>query len=194
LFRSPSLASYWRGALGEEHYALLSDALAETQILDNRPVPPQAEISGFRWRGEPIRDWRAICDGTQKERRFVLKPSGFSPLAWGSRGVKIGHDMSQEEWAGAVGEALRSFDSSPYVLQPFFDTSVIGVKYCGEPDDRHPELVEGREMQARVRLCPYYFVADGRTELGGVLATACPKDKKLIHGMVDAVMAPCIEY
>ena len=46
-------------------------------------------------------------------------------------------------------------------------------------------------MQARVRLCPYYFVIDDRAELGGVLATACPKDKKIIHGMVDAVMSPC---
>lgn len=185
LFRSSALTSYWRAALGEEHHELLGEALSETHILDNRPVPPQAEISGFRWRGEPIRDWRAICDGTQKERRFVIKPSGFSPLAWGSRGVKIGHDMSQEEWTVAVSDALGSFNSSPYVLQPFLDTSVIGVKDCSEPGS------ETREMQARVHLCPYYFVADGRAELGGVLATACPKDKKLIHGMVDAVMAPC---
>jgi hypothetical protein len=50
-------------------------------------------------------------------------------------------------------------------------------------------------MQGRVRLCPYYFVSgDGdaaRTELCGVLATICPADKKIIHGMEDAIMAPC---
>jgi len=50
-------------------------------------------------------------------------------------------------------------------------------------------------MAARVRLCPYYFVhgeGDGaRTTLGGVLATACPADKKIIHGMSDAVLVPC---
>jgi hypothetical protein len=32
---------------------------------------------------------------------------------------------------------------------------------------------------------------DGQAELGGVLATICPKDKKIIHGMRDAVMTPC---
>jgi hypothetical protein len=46
-----------------------------------------------------------------------------------------------------------------------------------------------------VRLCPYYFVVgDGdaaRARLGGVLATVCPADKKIIHGMQDAVLAPC---
>ena len=26
---------------------------------------------------------------------------------------------------------------------------------------------------------------------GGILATVCPADKKLLHGMPDAVMAPC---
>ena len=50
-------------------------------------------------------------------------------------------------------------------------------------------------MPGRVRLCPYYFVAgDGdaaRPKLGGVLATIVPSDKKIVHGMKDAVLAPC---
>lgn len=187
LFHHAALKDHWIGALGEERYQLLKDTLAETHIVDNRPVPPHAEISGFNWRGGPIRDWHAICEGTQKERRIVMKPSGFSPLAWGSRGVKIGHDMSHEDWTAAVDDALGSFNSTPYVLQHFQDTALIGVKYSSESD------AEAREMQARVRLCPYYFVTDGRAEMGGVLATACPKDKKLIHGMVDAVIAPCCQ-
>jgi hypothetical protein len=45
-------------------------------------------------------------------------------------------------------------------------------------------------MTGRVRLCPYYFVAAGRVELAGVLATICPADKKLIHGMQDAILVP----
>lgn len=187
LIHHGALAEYWRGALGEEQFGLLRQTIVETHIMDNRPVPPHAQIAGFTWRGGPIRDWRSICDGTQKERRFVLKPSGFSPLAWGSRGVKVGQDMSAEDWGAAVDEALASFDRSPYVIQSFRDTALIGVKYQDEAAG------EMREMQARVRLCPYYFAIDGRAELGGVLATACPKDKKLIHGMVDAVMAPCRE-
>jgi hypothetical protein len=185
LFHHSSLKRYWIDALGVETYELLKSTLAETYIVDNRPVPPHAHISGFEWNGSPVRDWRAICEGTQKERRLVLKPSGFSPLAWGSRGVKIGHDMSQEDWCTAVDDALTSFDSTPYVLQHFQDTALIGVEYSKEPEG------EVREMRARVRLCPYYFVSNGRAEMGGVLATSCPKDKKLIHGMVDAIISPC---
>ena len=30
-----------------------------------------------------------------------------------------------------------------------------------------------------------------RAQLGGILATLCPADKKIIHGMKDAVFAPC---
>jgi hypothetical protein len=29
--------------------------------------------------------------------------------------------------------------------------------------------------------------------LGGILATVCSADKKIIHGMEDAIMAPCVE-
>ena len=42
---------------------------------------------------------------SQKDRRLVLKVSGFSELAWGSRGVTIGHDVSSEEWRRLVAEA-----------------------------------------------------------------------------------------
>ena len=46
-------------------------------------------------------------------------------------------------------------------------------------------------MLGRTRLSPYYFVNGGEAKLGGILATVCPLDKKLIHGMRDAVMVPC---
>jgi len=185
LLHSEALADTWRSSIGEEDYALLRRTVSPTWIVDSRPVPPHAEMSGFRWHGRPIRDWREIAAGTQKERRLVLKPSGFSPLAWGSRGVRVGHDMSREEWAGAVEYALASFDTSPHVLQSFRDGSIIGVDYYDESEGGI------REMDARVRLCPYYFVTGDQAELRGVLATACPKQKKLIHGMSDAVMMPC---
>ena len=40
-------------------------------------------------------------------------------------------------------------------------------------------------------MSPYYFIVGDKAELGGVLATLCPSNKKIIHGMVDAIMAPC---
>lgn len=185
LLHSEFLQDYWAGAMGESDFGLLKRAIAPTYIMDNRPVPPHARVSGFEFRGKPIRDWRELRQGTQKERQLVLKPSGFSPLAWGSRGVKIGHDMPADEWAAAVEEALDDFKSMPWVLQPFSDTQLIGVNYYNETSGG----IE--QMQARVRLCPYYFAAEDGVKLGGVLATAVPKNKKIVHGMVDAVMSPC---
>jgi hypothetical protein len=41
-----------------------------------------------------------------------------------------------------------------------------------------------------VRLCPYYFVPEEKPVLGGALATLCPPDKKILHGMRDAVLVP----
>ena len=47
-----------------------------------------------------------------------------------------------------------------------------------------------RRMHGRVRMSPYYFVVNDETQLAGILVTVVPADKKLIHGMVDAVMVP----
>ncbi|MFB3146422.1 MAG: hypothetical protein ACE1ZO_04795, partial [Nitrospirales bacterium] len=55
-------------------------------------------------------------------------------------------------------------------------------------DERTKEMVP---MQGRVRLSPYYFVSGDEARLGGILATVCPKDKKVIHGMREAILAPC---
>ena len=49
-------------------------------------------------------------------------------------------------------------------------------------------------MSGRARLSPYYFVSGEKTELAGILATICPADKKVIHGMKDAVMVPCARH
>jgi len=49
---------------------------------------------------------------------------------------------------------------------------------------------EAREVDGRLRLCPYYFLVDGKARLSGALATFCPPDKKIIHGMVDAALLP----
>jgi hypothetical protein len=34
-------------------------------------------------------------------------------------------------------------------------------------------------------------VVAGQTRLSGALATFCPPDKKIIHGMTDAALLPC---
>ncbi len=186
LLHHPGLGEFWVSELGAEQFALMKQVVPNTWILDPRPVPPHAEISGFTFRGKPVRDWRVIGEGTQKERRLVIKPSGFSPLAWGGHGVVIGHDVSGDEWSAALDRAFSGFWSLPYVLQRFHEGKKVQVRYF----DQSSESVV--ESKGRVRLSPYYYVTGGEASLAGALATVVPPDKKLIHGMVDAVMAPCM--
>lgn len=185
LFHHPELAPFWEQTLGPETNATLRRLLPRTWILDPQPVPPTAVIPHLTIGGRALSDFRRLAQTTQKERQLVLKPSGFSELAWGSRGVSIGHDLPQVEWAAALEQALQAFPTTPYVLQEFHKGRLFESAYL---DDRTDTVVP---MSGRVRLSPYYFVADDKAELGGILATLCPANKKIIHGMVDAIMAPC---
>ena len=120
---------------------------------------------------------------------MILKVSGFSPEAWGARGVYLGSDLPQGEWAAAVDRALAGFATTPYVLQRYEKPRTVASRWFNfETNTLQP-------MPGRVRLCPYYFVSGegdaARPNLGGVLATICPADKKIIHGMRDAILAPC---
>jgi hypothetical protein len=185
LLHHPRLKPFWREELGLDTFEHLTRLTPRTWILDPRPLPPTAVIPDL-WVGDrPVADWQDLTTASQKERRLVIKPSGFSELAWGSRGVSIGHDLPQNEWAAAIDRALTSFPNTPYVLQEFHKGRQFECSYY---DEGKGGVVR---MPGRARLCPYYFVAEGRAELAGVLATICPPDKKVIHGMRDAIMVPC---
>jgi len=185
LFHHPALRSFWSEALGEGTDSALLRIFPKTWILDPREVPPHALIPGLTVREQPVGHWRDLAALTQKERRLIIKPSGFSEKAWGSRGVVAGHDLPEKEWAQALNEAQEHFHRSPSVLQAFHGGKKFSVWY----DD--PAEAQPRAMAGRVRLSPYFFVSGERAELGGILATICPLDKKLIHGMTEAVMVPC---
>lgn len=185
LLHHPVLQPYWRKELGEDLHLHLSTLMPRTWIMDPAPVPPTATIPGLSIGGRAVMQWRDLSAATQKERHFVIKPSGFSELAWGSRGVSVGHDLPQSEWAAAIEQALSSFPGTPYVLQEFHKGRQYQVEYFDPITD------DIREMSGRARLSPYYFVTGERAELAGILATICPADKKVIHGMKDAVMVPC---
>ena len=102
----------------------------------------------------------------------------------------LGSDLPHADWAVAVDEAIRSFPRSPFVLQRYHKPALVAAQWF---DFDRDQLVP---MKGRVRLCPYYFVhGEGdaaRAHLSGVLATICPADKKIIHGMTDAIFAPCM--
>jgi len=184
LLHHPALARWWKKELGAERLALLQSVIPQTWVLDPAPLPDHAIIPGLTLDGAPVQGWHQLKGLGQKARRFVIKPSGFSPNAWGSRGVLIGHDMAQDEWDRAVDDAVAAFPQTPHILQPFHKAVSSQVPFLGEGGGV-------ARMRARTRLCPYYFVTGDSAMLGGVLATPCPENKKKIHGMREAVNVPC---
>lgn len=185
LFHHSALRPFWRKELDKKTYQLLLGVIPKTWILDPRELPPHAVIPDLEIDGLPVTDWRQLIPATQRQRELVVKPSGFSELAWGSHGVTIGHDHSTEDWGKAVENALTSFHQTPYILQKFHKARRISMTYY-DFDKGEMEQMPGRPL-----LRPYYFVTADKARLGGIQATLCPDDKKVLHGMVDAIIAPC---
>jgi len=185
LFHHPLLKTHWQRHLKQETLTILEKLFPQTWILDPSPLPPHAVIPGLTLSDVPVNDFRQLGAASQKSRRYVIKPSGFSELAWGGRGVSMGHDLSEEDWRETIDESLDQFQSTPYILQKFHKGRKVAISYY---DFRQERIIN---MKGRVRLSPYYFVEGDKVHLGGILATVCGLEKKLIHGMVDAVMAPC---
>ncbi len=185
LVHHPALNAYWKQALGDDH-DWLKARIPLGWVMDPAQASPQGVIPGLTLRGNAVQQFQDLVGLSQKERQLVIKPSGFSPLAWGSRGVVIGHDVSADAWDESLHNALKAFPESPHILQQFH-------KPASRPA-RQVELHSGAisDFQGRTRLCPYFFVSGDEPDLAGILATTCPADKKIIHGMRDAVMAPCM--
>ena len=179
-----NLQNFWRQELGEGFLARLKKLIPYTWVIDPTPLPPQAAIPELN-----LTDWQQLKALSQRERDLILKVSGFSEHAWGARGVFLGSDLSQADWARAVEDAIQHFNRSPRVLQRYHKPALVEAQWFDFAKD------EPVPMKGRVRLCPYYFVSGesdaARPQLGGVLATVNPADKKIIHGMADAILAPC---
>jgi hypothetical protein len=179
-----NLQNFWRQELGEKFFNRLREIVPYTWLVDPSPLPPHAAIPGLN-----LTDWRQLKTLSQRERDLILKVSGFSEKAWGARGVFLGSDLSHADWAKAVDAALADFEKSPGILQRYHKPALVGAAWF---DFERNVVVP---MPGRVRLCPYYFVAgegdSARPQLGGVLAAIVPADKKIVHGMNDAILAPC---
>ncbi len=182
LFWSHPLRDVWKRELRESNWNRLRSIFPQSWIVDPAEVPHHAVIPGLE-----IGSFAELKHFTRTERELVLKLSGFNEHAWGSRSVTVGQDASQSEWGEAVDEAIASYERAPYVLQRFHAGRLVTHPWWN-PATGRIEMMEGR-----VRLCPYYFVSakDESVALGGVLATICPSDKKILHGMRDAILVPC---
>jgi len=181
LFWNHNLKEFWQRELGAKYTRLLEKVIPETWIMDPSPLPPHAAIPRLN-----LTKWDQLADLSQKDRQFVLKLSGFNERAWGSRSVRLGADLSQTAWAKAVKLAISEFETSPWILQRYKKPRTVQHNWFNF------ESESSVSMKGRARLCPYYFVhEENEVHLGGVLATICPANKKIIHGMRDAIMAPC---
>ncbi len=182
LLWSPTLREVWESEMRGNHLRRLRELIPYGWIVDPTRLPPHAALPRLE-----VNSWDQLAAFSQKQRRLVLKVSGFSELAWGSRGVVIGHDVSGEQWAMALERACEEFDAQPWILQEFREARLVEHPFY----DPRTGAIE--TMRGRVRLCPYYFVdQEGQSRLGGCLATITPADKKKIHGMSDAILTVCV--
>ena len=179
LFWMQPLREFWRRELGEKYLLQLQKIIPYSWLLDPTPLPQHAVIPRLE-----IHDWREAAKFSQKDRELLLKVSGFSPLGWGSRGISLGSDLAHADWQKRIENALTTFETSPTILQRFHKGKLVEHRYWA------PDSGELITMKGRVRLCPYYFVEADRVKLRGALATIVPADKKLLHGMSEAIMVP----
>ena len=180
LFWMRPLREFWRREMGERQWLELQKVIPQTWIMDPTPLPHFAVIPGLE-----VQSWNELGEFSQKQRELILKISGFSELAWGSRGVDMAADLPQHEWRAALARALARFPKNPVILQQFHKGRLFDHPYFD------PTSGALKTLRGRVRLCPYYFIgADGKVSLRGALATICPADKKLLHGMKDAIIVP----
>lgn len=186
LFHHHTLREFWEENLSAVSHQVLKRIIPMTWVIDPVELPPNAVLNAPFVNSAPITDWLELAKAGRKERDLIIKISGFHESAWGARSVTLGSDSSRLEWERAIEQAIAMAGTSLHVLQVF-------AKPCRQKHSVYQEDGELYEMEGRVRLCPYYFV-EGQThqvKLHGVLATLCPADKKIIHGMKDAALLPC---
>lgn len=184
LFHHPRLQDFWREQLSKRSLKVLRKIVPRGWIMDPVDVPPNAVLDAPMVGGNPIHSWEQLAEASQKERNLIVKLSGFHENAWGARSVIYGSDASRDEWSDGLNDAINESATNLSILQAYEKPRRIKHPIYADADRTY-------EMEGRVRLCPYYFVEGEKTTLGGILATVCPADKKIIHGMRDAAMLPC---
>ena len=190
LFHHHLLQDFWIEHLEGRTWKLLHELIPVSWVMDPAVLPPGAVLDGPRVGGRALADWRQLGQASQKERELIIKISGFHETAWGARSVVLGSDCSREDWQAGIARALQLASTNLHVLQEYRKPRQVQHPiYRLAPGDAARAVAT---MEAgRLRLCPYFFNQEGRARLAGALATFCPPDKKIIHGMQDAALLPC---
>ena len=129
---------------------ILQSSIPRSWILDPKEIPQGAYLDSRCVNGRKLTRWTDLSKASKKDRRLVIKASGFHETAWGSRSVVIGDDVSGEEWGEKISEALNHFPSPVFIIQEFMKPRTF----------MHPVFSEGNEVSnesGRVRLSPYFF-------------------------------------
>ena len=188
LFHHHLLQDYWEEALGGRSLKLLRSLIPPSWVMDPAPLPPGR---GPRRRPGPAAARSATgatsSSATQKERDLIIKISGFHETAWGARSVVLGSDCSREEWQAGrrAGPGARA--------RP---TSTSSRPTGSRREISHPLYGAGAPARGGARptaACGSARIiswSGARPRLSGGLATFCPPDKKIIHGMQDAALLP----
>lgn len=184
LFHHHLLEEFWRENLPKSSLKLLRKIIPNSWIMDPVDLPPNAVLDAPYIGGKPMTHWEQLGDASQKERNLIIKMSGFHEEAWGARSVLLGSDVSGADWKKGISNALKSGDRNLYLLQEYHKPKRLKHSIYKSPD-------VAEEVEGRLRLSPYYFVKENKTKMAGILATFCPADKKIIHGMRDGAMLPC---
>ncbi len=79
-----------------------------------------------------MHSWDEIGRFSQKQRNLILKVSGFSETAWGSRGVFAAQDLPQKQWQEELARALGEFATHPHILQQFHAARPVEHEYLDE--------------------------------------------------------------
>lgn len=187
LFHHHLLQDFWTENLSRGAREQLRKLIPPSWIMDPAPLPPGAVLDGPRAGGRMLNDWRDLAAASQKERDLIIKISGFHETAWGARSVVLGSDCSREEWQAGLDQALRLAPTNLHLLQEYRKPQRVTHPLYELPPGGAPVATP---KAGRLRLCPYYFVVGGEARLSGALATFCPPDKKIIHGMQDAALLP----
>ena len=186
LFHHHRLQSFWEENVSKQDLQILRSAIPESWVMDPREVPPGAFLDGPLVQGQRITSWSDLSKASKKERKLVLKASGFHETAWGARSVIIGDDVSANEWSAALAQAIKDYPNPVFILQEFKKPRSFTHKLISAQG-------ESIDERGRVRLSPYFFITDKTAKWSGTLTSFCPLDKKIIHGMKDGSLIPCIE-
>lgn len=184
LFHHYQLQEFWKENLKDSYFELLKKIIPPTWIIDGQSFGPNAMLNGPQLKNKFLHSWEQLGEASQKNRKYIIKISGFHEKAWGARSVTLGSDCGQEIWANKIKEALEHATTHPYIIQEFKKPKRILHPFYNQEG-------EITDQPGRVRLCPYYMKNHSEIALKGIFATICPADKKIIHGMSVATFVPC---